>query len=63
MRGTDFVQFIKNPHLGQPKWYRDLDVTIAAKEIIRIISHKESDCITWMVQKRVYHRRLTSAIN
>jgi len=37
LRGTDFVRSIMNPRTGQPKWYRDLDldVKVAAKEIIR----------------------------
>jgi len=37
LRGTGFAQSIRHPRTDQPKWYRDLDldVKVAAMEIIR----------------------------
>jgi len=36
MRGTEFVQSIRHPHVDQPQWYRDLDLDakVAARKIV-----------------------------
>lgn len=47
LRGTDFVQSIEHPRTGQPKWYRglDLDVKVAAKEIIRAMKRGKDQIV------------------
>jgi short-subunit dehydrogenase len=47
LRGTDFTQSITHPRMGQPKWYRDLDLDAekAARLIVRAIKNGRREIV------------------
>jgi short-subunit dehydrogenase len=47
LRGTDFTQSIAHPRTGQPKWYRDLDLSAetAARLIVQAIQRGQSQLV------------------
>jgi short-subunit dehydrogenase len=47
LRGTDFAQSISHPHIGQPNWYRRLDLPVdtAARLIIQAMQRGKSQLV------------------